>query len=93
MILPCACGGTVTANRTRPGAGVRAHQRTAGHLFWAEEFFGKPRIVGPLTVDRLRELGYAPRVEASDTPSHDPARLPLASVEPSRITSARQARE
>jgi hypothetical protein len=32
--LPCACGGTIRADRHKPMAGVRAHQRTRLHQEW-----------------------------------------------------------
>jgi hypothetical protein len=63
MKLPCACGGTVAAHPDRPGPGLRAHQETAQHVRW------RRGIAGPLTVERLRELGYTVGVGVSDTPN------------------------
>jgi hypothetical protein len=75
--LPCQCGGTVAAHPDKPGPGLRAHQETAQHVRW------RRGIAGPLTVERLRELGlaaYTVGVETSDTPTYESVGLPLVSV-------------
>lgn len=59
MKLPCACGGIVEARRDKPGAGVRAHNRSDVHQEWRRERDRRPTD-GALTVDKLREWGLAP---------------------------------
>ena len=36
--LPCACGGTVTANPDDPALGVQLHQREATHRLYRARF-------------------------------------------------------
>ena len=60
---PCACGGEVYANPDDPTPGVQAHNQSEQHTRWSlMRVDGLPKLtVGPLTVDRLRELGLAPK--------------------------------
>lgn len=65
----CACGAAVTANPDDPMPGVLDHIRTEPHRSWSAAFRLVPLreirpTVGPLTVDRLRELGLAPKAVA-----------------------------
>jgi hypothetical protein len=63
LAMPCACGGTVDADTLDPTPGVQAHNATEQHRSWSLiREPGLPKLtVGPLTVDRLRELGLAPK--------------------------------
>lgn len=59
----CACGGFIVASVDEPTVAVQRHQATERHRAWHwEQGFDMPvrrPTVGPLTVDRLRELGFA----------------------------------
>ena len=37
--LPCACGGTVTADPAEPTRGVQLHQREAVHKQWSRSVY------------------------------------------------------
>jgi hypothetical protein len=65
LSMQCACGGTVDADTLDPTPGVQAHNATEQHRSWSLMRDTSPVLpkltVGPLTVDRLRELGLAPK--------------------------------
>ena len=61
-VLPCACGLPIAANPIDPVPGMRAHRATDQHRRWSAAQWvalTPDETAGPLTIDRLRELGLS----------------------------------
>ena len=60
----CACGVTITADPDDPMPAIREHISTEPHRSWSIATHTPPLpklTVGPLTVERLGELGLLPK--------------------------------